>query len=107
MSGFFQQVEGNAAILSNDGLWRQTDLYTLNGQLFAKWGAGFIRLKADRSTSKPRVKLIMLSWDGPLHRTKFGNLVAEPGGDTVPVDEAGMNALLGHNPMLRIEGPKA
>lgn len=40
---FFKQVEGEAAILVNNGVFSQVDLYSRDGYLFAKHGSGFVR----------------------------------------------------------------
>lgn len=71
---FFKQIEGEAAILVGDGVYRQTDLYERNGFLFAKYGAGFIRLAADGSTSKAKMRLEAMSWDGALAQDALGRL---------------------------------
>lgn len=71
---FFQKVEGEAAVLNERGVFKQVDIYTRNGQLFAKNGAGFVRLMVDGSTTKARCRLDTLSWDGPLFRDALGRL---------------------------------
>ena len=71
---FFKQVEGEAAILVGDGVYRQTELYERNGYLFAKYGAGFVRLAADGSTSKSKLRLETLSFEGRLARDPMGRL---------------------------------
>jgi hypothetical protein len=51
---FFKQVEGEAAIIISNGVYRQCDLYTRDGYLYAKISGGFVRLMADGAT--PRQK---------------------------------------------------
>jgi len=63
---FFKQIEGEAAILVNGGVYTQVDLYTRDGYLFAKHGAGWVRLMADGSTSKPKVYCEFLTYSRPL-----------------------------------------
>ena len=71
---FFQRVDGEAAVLSENGVFKQVDIYTRNGQLFAKAGGGFVRLMADGSTTKSKCRLDALSWEGPLFSDTFGRL---------------------------------
>ena len=54
---FFQEVEGEAAVLVENGVYKQVPVFTRNGYLFAKLGAGFVRLNADGSTSKATARL--------------------------------------------------
>lgn len=61
---FFKQVEGEAAILVNNGVFSQVDLYSRDGYLYAKHGSGFVRLYADGSTSKAKLRLDFMSYGG-------------------------------------------
>ena len=70
----FQRLEGETAILQTKGVYRQVDLYSWEGKLFAQVPGGFIRLKMDGSTSKDGVRLELLQYDGPLFRDSFGRL---------------------------------
>lgn len=64
---FFKKVEGDAAILSSNGVFKQVDLYTRDGYVFAAYAGGFIRIMSDGSTSKAGVSLDFMSWGaGPL-----------------------------------------
>lgn len=71
---FFKHVEGEAAILVENGVYRQVDLYTRDGYLYAKSSGGFVRLKADGSTTKAKLRLEHMSWTGGLYRDTFGSL---------------------------------
>lgn len=71
---FFKQVEGEAAILVNNGVFSQVDLYSRDGYLFAKHGSGFVRLYADGSTSKAKLRLDFMSYGGHLCRDSLGRL---------------------------------
>lgn len=71
---FFQQVEGEAAVLVENGVYRQCDIYTRDGYLYAKVGSGFVRLMADGSTTKSRLRLDFMSWTGDLRRDGLGRL---------------------------------
>lgn len=71
---FFKQVEGEAAILVNNGVFSQVDLYSRDGYLYAKHGSGFVRLYADGSTSKAKLRLDFMSFDETLYRDPMGRL---------------------------------
>lgn len=71
---FFQQVEGEAAVIVSNGVYQQVDVYTRDGYLYAKVGSGFVRLHADGATTKAKTRLDHLSWTGPLCRDKLGRL---------------------------------
>lgn len=74
---FFKQVEGEAAILSENGVYKQVDLYTRGGFLYAKVAGGFVRLSRDGSTSKPKLRLDHMSWNGALYADPVGRLCTE------------------------------
>lgn len=73
---FFKEVEGEAAVLVENGVYRQVPLYTRDGYLYAKVSGGFVRLMADGATTKARMRLDFLSWGGPLYRDSMGRLAA-------------------------------
>lgn len=64
--GLFQEVEGEAAILIENGVYKQVPVFKRNGYLYAKLGGGFVRLYADGSTTKAKCRLETLTWDDPL-----------------------------------------
>lgn len=73
--GLFQKVEGDAAILSAGGVYKQVDVYIRNGLVFAAYGGGYVKLFADGSTSKAKLRLDTLSADSiTLHKTALGVL---------------------------------
>lgn len=72
--GLFKHLEGENAVLVENGVYKQTDLYTRDGALFAKAGGGFVRLYADGSTSKAKCRIEALLMDGVLCRDKLGRL---------------------------------
>lgn len=51
----FHKVEGAAVVLRCKGVFRQVDVYQRSGELFAKWGGGFIGLRRGDGTTKPEV----------------------------------------------------
>jgi len=73
--GFFQHLEGHAAIIVENGVFKQTDLYSRDNRLFAKSGSGFIRLMADGSTTKAKARLELLSIETPLYKSALGHLL--------------------------------
>lgn len=71
---FFQEIEGEAAVLVENGVYRQVPLYTRDGFLYAKTGAGFVRLMADGATTKAKMRLDYMSFEKPLFRDALGRL---------------------------------
>lgn len=72
--GFFQHVEGEAAVVVENGVYKQVDLYTRDGYLYAKTKGGFVRLFADGSTTAVKMRLDHMSWDGALFKDPMGKL---------------------------------
>lgn len=58
MSELFTALPGDVAITLTNGVYRQVDLYTYEGRVFAKHGNGFIALRADGSTTLPRTRVM-------------------------------------------------
>jgi hypothetical protein len=52
---FITELEGAFAWIGTGGVYRQTPLYYRGEALFAKWGAGYVRLRAHGATSAPKV----------------------------------------------------
>lgn len=74
MSGMFQELEGETAILAVGGVYKECPVYIRNnGELFAKAFGGFVRLKYDGATSKSSARLDTLTI-GDLYRDRLGNL---------------------------------
>ena len=74
---FFKQIEGDAAILVENGVYKQVDLYSRDGYLFAKVGSGFVRLMADGSTTKHKLRIDFMSFEGELGSDGLGRLVTK------------------------------
>lgn len=72
--GFKPLTEGDMAIIVTNGVHQQCPLYEFAGGLFAKMGNGFVRLKANGSTSKSGSRLDHLETDAPLWQDKFGRI---------------------------------
>lgn len=94
---FFQQSEGNAAIVSEGGVYKQVDIYTREGFLYAKVSGGFVRLMHDGSTSKAKMRLVHLTWDGILYHVsgKLANNTAA--GKSVRISDHAEQLLLGRS----------
>ena len=86
---FFKQIEGDAAILVENGVYKQVDLYSRDGYIFAKLGSGFVRLMADGSTTKHRLRIDYMSFEGELGSDGLGRLVTagHPRFKALPTDK--------------------
>ncbi|MEC5291555.1 MULTISPECIES: hypothetical protein [unclassified Aurantimonas] len=71
---FFKEIEGEAAIVVENGVYRQVPLYERDGFLFAKVNGGFVKLMHDGSTTKAKMRLDFMTFDLPLHRDMLGRL---------------------------------
>lgn len=92
---FFKQVVGEAAILRENGIFRQVDLYTRDGYLYAKFGSGFVWLAADGSTTKAKVALDHMSWTGQLCHDRYGRLCTNDVPEAIPLEAQRATLLLG------------
>jgi hypothetical protein len=94
---FFQEVEGESAILVENGVYRQAPLYMRDGYLYAKSGGGFVRLMADGSTTKAggRLRLDFMSYDKPLCRDPLGRLCSPSVKGAVSLESDKAQLLLG------------
>ena len=75
----FKHLVGESAVIRKAGVYRTCDLYEYRGQLFAKMGAGFVRLNADGGSSVDGLALDLLAYDGPLYKDRFGRLCVATG----------------------------
>jgi hypothetical protein len=71
---FFQQIEGEGCILMLAGTFYQTTLWARDGYLYAKHGAGWVRLMADGATSKAKLRLDFMTLPTPPCRDALGRL---------------------------------
>lgn len=74
---FFQELEGDVAILVSNGVYKQCKLFTRNGYLFAQVAGGFVRLMRDGSTSNAKFRLDTLITEKSLFQDGFGRLAVE------------------------------
>lgn len=94
--GTFIQSEGDVAIIANKGVYKQVDVYTRDGMLYAAWGGGYIRLKEDGSTSQATARVDHLDFEGELHRDDLGRLcVPSPNRKSTPLGNERRQLLIG------------
>lgn len=72
--GLFKEVEGASVVIVEGGVYKATEAFTRDGFLYAKAGAGFVRLYADGSTTKPRCRVDTLHFDHMLFKDALGRL---------------------------------
>lgn len=53
---FFTIITGATALIHTGGVYRQTNLYARGQSVYAKYGAGFIKLGIGGATSAPKVR---------------------------------------------------
>jgi hypothetical protein len=86
--GLFQEVTGNVAIIVKNGVFRQVPVYMRNGYYYAKFGAGFIRLNSDGSTTEATARLETLTADNLQLATdalgRLCDLASVPGAKPLP-----------------------
>lgn len=79
----FTLLEGDTAILADKGVYKVVALYEFRGGIYARHGAGFVRLYANGSTSKgDGVRVVEMHTDMVLAQDSFGRMVmqdARPG----------------------------
>ena len=74
MMSFFQRCEGSACVLVSNGVYKQVDVYVRDGFLYAATAGGFVRLRADGSTSKAKMRLEFIDFDEDLCEDRLGRL---------------------------------
>lgn len=70
----FRPLEGDIAVLVQNGVYRQADLYEWDGKLFAKHGVGYVRLRANGTTSRDGIHMEYMEIETPLYADKLGRL---------------------------------
>lgn len=75
----FKKLEGETAVLSIGGVYKVVDLYERDGRLFAAASGGFVRLYENGSTSKPKLSIESVQFEGDLYRDRFGRLCTTAG----------------------------
>lgn len=77
----FNKLEGDAVILQQNGVFKEADLYEWSGGLYAKASGGFVRLKADGTTTKSGVRIEHMETDRHLFRDRFNRLATRNKGN--------------------------
>lgn len=76
----FKKIETDEALIVERGVYRPAEVYEgPEGGLYAKAKGGFVRLKANGSTSHPTVSCNTLARDGALYQDQFGRLAVSAG----------------------------
>lgn len=70
----FQKLEGDTVLLRQGGVFKPSELYTFQDGIYARLGSGYVRLRADGTTSKDGIYFTHIEYDGPLFQDKFGRL---------------------------------
>lgn len=94
---FFKKVEGEGAVVVERGIFKQVELYTRDGFLYAKAAGGFVKIMADGSTSKlgGNLKLDFMTWNGKLAKSKYGYLCSPEVEGARPLATEAQQKLLG------------
>jgi hypothetical protein len=91
---FFKEIEGEAAVVVDNGIYRQVPLFERNGYIYVKLGGGFVRLMADGSTTKSRMRLDTISLDA-LSKDNLGRLCHATVAGAKPLPPATRQLLIG------------
>lgn len=81
----FRELEGDAAIVVSGGVYKHVKVYLRDGYLFAGFSGGYVRLKADGTTSKDKLRLDHLETGIPLHKDHYGRLGTNEIKDAQPI----------------------
>lgn len=71
----FVELTGDQVLLRTKGVSTVHDLYEMDGELYARVGSGYVRLKSNGSTSKDGQKMVKLVTNRPLWADQFERLV--------------------------------
>ena len=91
---YFQEIEGDVAILTSGGVFKQAPLYVMDGNLFAKASGGFVRINATGGTSKPKLSVVKLVTDLKLFKDTHGRLTTQSGPKTKPLADEQVQKLI-------------
>lgn len=88
--GLFKALEGQVAVIVENGVYKQADLFGRDGYLYAKIGSGFVRLYADGSTTKAKCRIDALHVDAALYQDRLGRMcdASVTGGKVLTNDQA-------------------
>lgn len=80
----FKKLDGDTAIIKNNGVYKECDLYEWDGKLFVAAAGGFLRLNRNGSTSRPNTFIDLIKIETPLFVDKFDRLCTAPAADRRP-----------------------
>ena len=80
----FKKRDGDTVIVRTGGVYKECDLYEMDGALFAAASGGFVRLNKDGSTSKPTTSFTLIKMEGTMFVDKFGRLCTSKAPDRTP-----------------------
>lgn len=92
---FFQEIEGDAAVLVENGVYKQVPLFSRDGYIYARIGGGYVRLMADGSTTKAKMRLDFMTFNGTICRDPLGRLCTTAVKGAVLLESAKAQMLLG------------
>lgn len=93
--GLFKPSEGDTAVVVLNGVYKQAQLFTRDGYLYANVSGGFVRLNEDGSTSQPKMRLDHIDIAFELHRDPLGRLCTPDAPKATLCDERKATLLLG------------
>ena len=92
----FEELTGDSAVLVKGGVYRPCPLFKrVNGDLFARYGSGYVRLYATGGTSLDGMKIEVMHTEAPLFVDRFGRLCTTAGEGRKALDGPAAQALLG------------
>ena len=65
----FHIIDDVQVILHSRGVYRQVPVYRRGADLFAKHGAGFVKLMSSKGTTAPNVSWLDMDGHGSIHKT--------------------------------------
>lgn len=76
----FHEILDSTVILRSRGVFRQSKCFAYNGQVFAKFGGGFIKLmKYQKGTSCPHVSWDEIALPFPVRFSPIGAMLSDGG----------------------------
>lgn len=71
---FITAIPEGQAIINSRGVYRQVPIYERGGKIYAKYGAGFVRLSQGGATSSPSVRWAELDTPNGRYSEKSGSV---------------------------------
>lgn len=81
----FHIIDDATAILRSKGVYRQVTVYRRGDEVFAKWGAGYVKLLSAGHTTHPNVSWVDVDPAGVTIQTTPGGIrIKEPAASPAP-----------------------